>query len=155
MTEAGVSNPGVRVARESDAGPIAALWAAELGGSWGETQLRDDLARRLTRSWVCERDGRMLGFLHGHRAGTAFEILGLAVAAGARRRGVGRALVETAATAARGARLPCLQLEVRAGDAGARSFYSAAGFVAVGRRARYYRDGEDALLMTRALECDA
>jgi ribosomal protein S18 acetylase RimI-like enzyme len=39
-------------------------------------------------------------------------------------------------------------LEVRASNAAARALYASAGFVAVGRRARYYRDpDEDAVVM--------
>jgi len=145
----------LRRAHPADAPTIAALWSIGLGGMWNETQVHEDLARSRTRSWVWERGGRALGFLHGQRNVVAFEVLGLVVAAEERRRGVGSALVEAAAGAARAAHLPCLELEVRAGDERALAFYRANGFIAVGRRARYYRDGEDALLMTRTLHGDA
>jgi len=41
-------------------------------------------------------------------------------------------------------------LEVRVSNHAARAFYASTGFVAVGRRPRYYANGEDALLMTRS-----
>jgi ribosomal protein S18 acetylase RimI-like enzyme len=41
-------------------------------------------------------------------------------------------------------------LEVRVSNLVARAFYASTGFVAVGRRPRYYANGEDALLMTRS-----
>ena len=40
-------------------------------------------------------------------------------------------------------------LEVSAGNAGARAFYAAEGFVEIDRRRRYYRDGSDAVVMAR------
>jgi [ribosomal protein S18]-alanine N-acetyltransferase len=75
------------------------------------------------------------------------EILTLAVAAAARRQGIGSALVAMAMreAAARGA---CtLWLEVSAANAAARSLYSKAGFVTAGQRQRYYADGTDALVL--------
>ena len=41
-------------------------------------------------------------------------------------------------------------LEVRASNAPAQALYRRAGFVVDGRRPRYYPDGEDAVLMSRA-----
>lgn len=75
------------------------------------------------------------------------EILTLAVAAAARRQGIGSALVATAMreAAARGART--LWLEVSAANDAARSLYSKAGFVTAGQRQRYYADGTDALVL--------
>ncbi|MCS6997720.1 MAG: GNAT family N-acetyltransferase, partial [Casimicrobiaceae bacterium] len=45
-------------------------------------------------------------------------------------------------------------LEVRVNNLAAQSLYRKFGFVEVGRRKRFYRDGEDALLMTKPLATD-
>lgn len=50
------------------------------------------------------------------------------------------------AAVARGARLSTL--EVRAGNVAAQQLYLKLGYAVVGRRCHYYRDGEDALIMT-------
>lgn len=50
------------------------------------------------------------------------------------------------AAVARGGRLATL--EVRAGNTAAQRLYDKLGFELVGRRRRYYSDGEDALIMT-------
>lgn len=50
------------------------------------------------------------------------------------------------AALARGATL--CTLEVRAGNVSAQTLYRKLGYVEAGRRRRYYRDGEDALIMT-------
>jgi ribosomal-protein-alanine N-acetyltransferase len=48
----------------------------------------------------------------------------------------------------RGEEVATVELEVRAGSAGAIALYSGLGFVVVGRRVGYYREPvEDALLM--------
>lgn len=54
------------------------------------------------------------------------------------------ALMEAAQT--RSARL--VTLEVRAGNTAAQNLYAKLGFEVTGRRRRYYRDGEDGLIMT-------
>lgn len=79
------------------------------------------------------------------------EILQLAVEPTERRRGLGRFIL-TAAIAEcvrRGVRAAFL--EVRVANGAARALYRAAGFADVGFRRRYYRDGEDAVLMRRDL----
>ena len=79
------------------------------------------------------------------------EILTLAVVPGARRRGLGAALLAAALQGAvlRGAVV--VFLEVAAGNATALALYRAAGFAGVGRRVRYYADGDDALVLRRDL----
>jgi ribosomal-protein-alanine N-acetyltransferase len=42
-----------------------------------------------------------------------------------------------------------VQLELAATNAPALALYQGLGFVVVGRRSRYYPDGEDALLLSR------
>ena len=76
------------------------------------------------------------------------ELGNVAVTPAARRRGVGRMLVEAALRRVRrrGAR-ECF-LEVRESNVGARRLYEELGFAAIGRRRRYYASPvEDALVM--------
>lgn len=79
------------------------------------------------------------------------EILTLAVAPECRRRGLGDALVETAAlhAAALGARR--MFLEVGEGNAPALALYRGLGFAAAGRRPDYYGPGRHAALLRRSL----
>jgi ribosomal protein S18 acetylase RimI-like enzyme len=45
-----------------------------------------------------------------------------------------------------------VELELAASNDAARALYEGLGFVVVGRRSRYYPDGDDALLLTKAFE---
>lgn len=95
------------------------------------------------------------GFLLGRVIADEAELLTLAVAPAARRRGLGAALVGAflEQAAARGAATAFL--EVAADNAAAIALYSAAGFARAGLRKGYFRhpDGRpiDALVMARAL----
>ncbi len=82
------------------------------------------------------------------------EILTLAIAPPYRRQGLARALLAVAITAAREHRASRLYLEVAARNLAARALYDAAGFRPAGRRARYYANGDDALIMARDLGGD-
>ena len=79
------------------------------------------------------------------------EILTLAVAPEARRQGIARALLAAAIRAAEARGAAEMFLEVAAGNAPARALYFRCGFAEVGRRRRYYADGEDALVLRAAL----
>ena len=75
----------------------------------------------------------------------------LGVARTRRRAGLGAALLGRALREARARRCSQVELEVGACNTAALALYRNHRFVAAGRRPRYYRDGEDALLMTREL----
>jgi ribosomal protein S18 acetylase RimI-like enzyme len=129
---------------------VAALAAAVLDDPWPESAFRSELAVPGARLWLARAvGGETVGFLATRRVLDALHVLALGVDPRQRRRGVARGILVRALMAETGARTA--ELEVRAGNAGARCFYEAQGFVAVGRRARYYRGCEDAILMTRTL----
>jgi [ribosomal protein S18]-alanine N-acetyltransferase len=98
------------------------------------------------------------GFILARAMAGEAEILTLAVAPDARRQGVGRALVEAAASAAAVSGAQALWLEVAEDNAPAQRLYAAAGFAVVGRRRAYYsRPGGavDALVLQRSLNSAA
>jgi len=84
-------------------------------------------------------DGREDGFALWRTAADEAELLTIAVQSDRRRDGLGRALLEAVVERARHGGAQNLFLEVGADNAPARSLYSQAGFVEVGRRPGYYR----------------
>lgn len=72
----------------------------------------------------------------------------LAVHPSFQRRGVARRLMERCFEEARQRGCTQATLEVRESNEAAQSLYASYGFVVAGRRPRYYKGGEDALIMT-------
>jgi ribosomal-protein-alanine N-acetyltransferase len=133
---------------------LARIGAQALARGWSEEAILAELSRpEALVVALHEADGRdPQGFLLARRGVGELHLLLVAVAVGARRRGGGSVLLAAALEVARREGLRAVHLEVRAGNAPALDFYLHHGFVAVGRRPRYYEDREDALLMTLHLE---
>jgi len=133
---------------------LAALGAESMARGWSPAALAAELER--ADAWVfalrTAPGGPPLGFLLARRSLDELHVLLMAVAPALRRRGGGGALLEAALAAARTAGLAVAHLEVRAGNAAALALYARHGFLAVGRRPRYYEGREDAVLMSRRLE---
>jgi [ribosomal protein S18]-alanine N-acetyltransferase len=149
-----VSDPAFRVERAQPAQlpRIHAIAVQSFDSPWSEGAFAEEFASPEAAVWVA-RDGagELQGYLVAHRALDEVHVLSLAVEPGARRRGAASALLAEALAAerARGARIA--HLEVRASNPEAFAFYARHGFRSVGRRRRYYPDGDDALLLAMAL----
>lgn len=155
MTAAGsppADRTGVRRATARDAVAVAALEDAGLGDdAWSYGLLSEVVGGTLptVHALVAEVDGEVVGYVAGSLVVDVAELQRLVVAEPARRRGVARALLDALLALARDTGAERMLLEVRADNEGARAFYAAAGFVEVGTRPRYYRDGESALVLER------
>jgi len=101
----------------------------------------------------------VLGLLDG-RGGLALlrlaadegEILTIGVLPTMRRQGIARALLEEGLQRARARGVRAIFLEVGVRNRPARALYEATGFKEVGRRRRYYANGEDALILRASLD---
>lgn len=78
-------------------------------------------------------------------------VLLVIVAPALRRRGGGSALLRVALERARQRAVAVVHLDVRASNGPALALYRRHGFLAVGRRPRYYEGREDAVLMSLRL----
>ncbi|WP_043361115.1 GNAT family N-acetyltransferase [Belnapia sp. F-4-1] len=136
-------------ARPEDAPALAALHALAFppAEAWGPDAMRLMLEMPGAFGLWYPAEGLVLA----RAAAGEAEILTLAVAPAARCRGLGAALLGAALQGAvlRGAAE--MFLEVAAGNEAALALYAAAGFAGVGRRRRYYANGEDALVLRRSL----
>lgn len=125
---------------------LAALHAAAMTDPrpWTEAEFTALLARPGARL-IAEADG----FALVHVAAGEAELLTLAVAPPARRRGTGMRLLAAALQAAAD-EAAVMFLEVAETNAAARALYARAGFSEAGRRRGYYA-GADALVLRKSL----
>ncbi len=165
----------VRPADPSDAEQLAQLadavssepegWLISIAGEWRSASDERRYLKALRRYahaavFVAERDdGEIVGRLSvgrdPHPASAHVADVGLMVAMNARRQGVGRALLEAAATWARQAGIRKLELHVFPWNDAAIALYEACGYEREGYRKQHYRrgDGEyvDAILMAHTV----
>jgi [ribosomal protein S18]-alanine N-acetyltransferase len=131
------------------AATFAAIHAAAFppAEAWGEDAISLQLALPGVFGFLDRRGGMLLARV---AAGDA-EVLTLAVAPGARRQGVARALLRAAIAEARARGAMALFLEVATANVAARALYRQVGLNEVGRRRRYYADGSDAIVLRMTL----
>lgn len=79
------------------------------------------------------------------------ELVRIAVGPAARRQGRGGALLRHSQAVLKRMKIDVLYLEVRVSNSAARALYEKEGWVCIGLRKGYYRDGEDAALYRREL----
>ena len=142
----------IRHGREQDAPALAAIEAACFSRPWSEYSIRSHLSSDSTATLVAEENGGMLGVLFLSCLPPEGEVYRLAVLPVARRRGIGRALLERGIALEREAGVTTMFLDVRVSNEPAITLYRSFGFVEHGVRANYYfAPREDALLMKKEL----
>lgn len=150
----GLATAGIRAFGQEDA-PAAAeiLRQSPEAAQWTESGFRELLGWRGVLALVSADGRKVNGFIIGKQVAEEAEILNLAVAPSARRKGEGGALLDVALNEFRARRISRVFLEVRESNEGGIAFYARHGFSKSGRRARYYRDPEDAaILMEKQLK---
>jgi ribosomal-protein-alanine N-acetyltransferase len=133
---------------------IMEIEAAGFPHPWSETLLRAELDHAWSHQVAAlapggEGEARILGYIIFWMVHDEVHVLNVGTAPEARRRGVGRALMDQAVALGRrkGARLATL--EVRRSNAPAIALYHSLGYREVGVRPRYYtEENEDAIVMT-------
>jgi RimJ/RimL family protein N-acetyltransferase len=168
VTGASAAAATVRPAREEDLDALVELYAAVAAeGRWIGAEAPVDRERRRQRfaeqlqsdgtvMLVADADGRLVGQLGLHVAGYGVADLGMLVAEGWRRRGVGSALLAAGIDRARQAGAHKVALQVWPHNHAAIALYERFGFQVEGRLRRHYRrhSGElwDAILMGLPLD---
>jgi [ribosomal protein S18]-alanine N-acetyltransferase len=89
----------------------------------------------------------LLGFIVAQQIATEWQLENIVASPAARRRGIGKRLLDALVRAARETDSEAVFLEVRESNRSARSLYESAGFQHTGRRKSYYANPlEDAVL---------
>ena len=144
-----IHSADLRRAGLADAPVLAAIHAAAFpaGEAWSVSALGGLLGQPGVFALIDPAGGMIMARLAADEA----EVLSLAVMPQARRQGRGAALLDAAAGLCARHGAAQFFLEVSGTNLPAMALYAAAGFVAAGRRPRYYPDGSDAILMRRDL----
>jgi len=136
-----MSSAPLAVPQDGDLSDLARIHASCFDQPWDEDALRELLGAPGALGFAASG-----GFLIMRVAADEAEILTLAVAPDARRKGTGGALVSLASQHACQLGAQRMFLEVRASNTAALAFYGRMGFFAVGARRAYYGK-EDALIL--------
>lgn len=137
----------IRPAEVSDIDAVCAISEAQpRSAGWAPRQYADELGNPRTYFAVLDEDGVAAYALFKVLEPEA-ELVDVAVAPDRARRGLGRRLLESAFPALKARGVLKIGLEVSEGNVPARGLYERLGFRVVGRRAKFYNDGSDAVLM--------
>jgi ribosomal-protein-alanine N-acetyltransferase len=134
-------------------GDVPAAEALQEATQLDAAQLREELTRPWARVWVaCEEPRDVVALLVAWHVSDELHVLNVATRADRRRRGAARSLMDTMVAYARVHGIRHVLLEVRRSNRAAIALYRALGFFAMGIRARYYPDDEDAIEMVLTLD---
>lgn len=139
----------IRLANERDLADVAVL-ETELFGqdAWDVAGLRAELDGPGRRFVVAVGD-EVTGYAVSRSIGEVVDLQRIGVAVPHQRQGIAAVLLKD--LLAHPGEADRMMLEVSASNDSAIAFYLRHGFAEVARRARYYRDGSDALVLSRAL----
>ena len=119
--------------------------------SWTPTRVRRSILSRDSSVVVARRDGRVAAFAIMSFGDDVAHLNLLAVAGEHRRQGIGRRLMQWLSATAVEAGVFRIDLELRANNGAARTFYESLGFEALNVVQGYYQGIEPALRMTKRL----
>ena len=125
---------------------------APTAAHWSEDEYDRIFAGDPPRLALVIQDDTVQGFLIANQIGPEWELENIAVAAGARRRGLASALLGHFLNGVKQQGGESVFLEVRASNAAARALYAKYGFAVTGLRRNYYQyPDEDAVLYRKVV----
>ena len=123
----------IQVMNESYVAQVAQLEKLCFSAPWSENSIRHELTNPLSLWLVAVEDGKLLGYVGSQTVMDEADMMNVAVAPDARRRGIGRELVEALVLALKEKNTHSLTLEVRASNEPAKALYEQLGFAQAGR----------------------
>lgn len=138
----------IRPARPSDLDALFAIARLRpTSAGWSQDSYRKEISSPRSYFAVLEEGGVIRGYALSLKVPPETQLVDLAVRIEDEGRGWGRALLEHVAEQARNWGYERMTLEVSAQNEPALRLYRGMGFEVVGRRAKFYNDGSDAILM--------
>ena len=146
--ERAAANGTIRAMRREDVAAVSAILAeSPEAANWNVQSLPESLNWPGMVALVGESGRAVMGFVMARQTADEAEILNIAVASLARGKGIGGHLLEAALKEFAVHNVCRIFLEVRESNGTAKRFYERAGFVQTGKRAKYYRDPEEAAVL--------
>ncbi|MEB3197551.1 MAG: ribosomal protein S18-alanine N-acetyltransferase [Candidatus Sericytochromatia bacterium] len=138
----------IRPMQGADLPRVVEVERACFGERWSQRAFENELANVASRYFVCEWDGRIVGYAGYWLILEEAHITAIGTDPAYQRRGLGERLLLHLIDHAARAEARWLTLEVRASNVAAIRLYEKYGFSSLGRRKAYYQDNqEDALVM--------
>jgi len=130
-------------------GDVDAVAAIEGPTRMDVAALRGELERPWSRLWVARAQPapEAVAYVVTWHVADELHVLNVATRTDRRRQGIGRSLMDEVVGYARASKVKHVLLEVRRSNTPAIALYRGVGFFAMGVRARYYPDDEDAVEM--------
>lgn len=119
--------------------------------AWNALQLEKDLMESNRTWWVCIDKEKVIGYAGGFVADNKLDILKIAVDADYQRKKIAKKLISFVAFDARDLGAQSCILEVRKSNSNAIDFYKHLSLEEISQRKKYYKDGEDAIIMAGKL----
>ena len=116
---------------------------------WSIDQWWRELAQLHNHYFVVESAGELCGYAGLSISGIDADIQTIAIADSFQGKGIGRKLLNQLVARSREFGVTYLFLEVRSDNTSALSMYSSFGFAEISKRAKYYPDGTDAVILRR------
>lgn len=114
---------------------------------WSKEELSKEIDNKLARYFVHEEDNRIVGFVGVWVVCDEGQITNVAVHPDYRRRGIAKMLMTNMINHLKTLDCSIITLEVRKSNTKAYELYTSLGFTDEGLRRRFYKDGEDAIIM--------
>jgi ribosomal-protein-alanine N-acetyltransferase len=131
-----------------DVPEVLAVERACFPDPWDRLAFERETVNSFSRALLArDEDGHLVGYIIYWVAGPEYHVLNVAVEPAARRRGVARAMMNRCIADALHDKADFVALEVRVTNLPAKTLYRSYGFVPIGTRPRYYKNGEDAEVM--------
>ncbi len=142
--------------RRMNGGDLDAVLAIEqqvFPDPWQRTSFEFEVHHnRFSYPVVLEMDDRVIGYAVAWEIFEEFHIANIAIHPDFQKKGWGTYLLKHLIERARKCQAHYILLEVRPSNTAALALYRKMGFTPSGVRKRYYRDGEDAILMRKILQ---
>ena len=124
-----------------------------LNGLWTKSQWEKELTdpKRICLGIIELETKKLLGFCSAWLVIDELHITSIAVHPTHQRKGLGRFLLSDLISRSRSLQTNQVHLEVRDTNEPAKAFYKSMGFKTIGNRSNYYKDGSNALLLTKEI----